>query len=726
EFAAEEQATQALAFISALTIADPEFVRVEGTGVLGQNAVYGRKTFGEGQELSYQLQVIFQSGPVIAVIDLIDYLGQEPSITEIEALATLQHERIQEGIQSGSLGLGNKVPRMIEPEFGSFYEIRRDEYLRRDGVDIPRNLEDPGVAAVRAQLAGDATDVYALQQFVDNADEINVTLPEQFGIGTRVYRFHDDTTASAWLADRPNQIQAEYQISGVGVQDIQVLAGGPQFGDESVTLSYTELDTFGGPVFRVFLRVANSVADVRFTPLGEGSVAIAESYAAFQASCLVETCPSPFLMTDVLLGQPLGQGPSTETPTTGMTPAVGITPTPGVPASPPEVLDLAAMTLMPRDLEDGGLTGFGSSYGEMIFREELIASTATSRGLPDAEVRAAFEGNGLVRRYEHFLYTPLSASDPAGEAAQLVVSYVVEFTDESGAASAWSFMEDESFSATSVDTPLRTPLGQQSEASRDRGVDDAGTPFEQLDITFQIGNLHAGVAVVDWTGSPVDQRTAEALAARLLQRIEAVRAGGAPGLSGMVNRLSGVEVLPLADEYFLLDGESIRAYGQSLDDSVAVSDMAASERRVDGYRMQQQLTSGTDATEDDTWYFVSLEAFADTASASQWIAGTLQRIGANPDLSNVQIIDGTGYGDASVLYTASSADGVYQYQGAVLQVGAMVVAIDLVGSDAPSEVMLDSILQQQITCLQEGGCVAPMAVPSVSPQPPGGSRPGRN
>lgn len=721
EFTGEGQAAKALAFIAALTIAEPEFVRVEGTGGLGQHAVYGRQTYGEGADTSHELLVIFQSGPVIAVLDLIDYLGVEPSISEIETLATLQQRLIAERIQTGSLGLGNNVPRLIDPEFGGFYEIRRDEYLRSDGVDIPRSLEDPAAAAVRTQLAGNATDVYAFQQFVDGTAAIDPALPDQFGIGTRLFRFHDDASASAWLADRPNHIQTEYQGSAVSVQDIQVQPDRPLFGDESLSISYTEIDTFGGPVFRIFVRVANTVADVRFNPLGDGSLATAESYAAFQAGCLVEACPGSYLATEVFLGQSTGLAPGMQTP-----PAAEITPTTVVSGSPPfmgqTILDLPAMTLMPRDLEESGLAGFGGSLGEMNFREALIASLSASRGIPEADVRSVLEGNGLVRRYDHFLLLPITAGDPESGAARLVVSYVLEFADENGAATAWSFMEDESFAATSVDSPLSTPLGQQSEATRERGVDTEGNPYEQLDVTFQIGNLHAGVAVIDWAGSSVDQITAEALATRLMQRIEAVRAGAAPALSGMVIRLSGADVVPLADEYSLLDGENIRAYGQSTDESIVASSLAASEHRIDGYRLQQQLTAGTDDTDDDTWYLVTLETFADAEGAGQWVAAAPMRLGENPAVATFQIIEGTVYGDASLLHTSSSTDGLYQYRSAIVQVGVMVVTIDLAAADSPPEAVLDALVQLQIACLREGGCLEPVAAPSESSESSGPGR----
>ena len=716
EFNTEAGATEAMSFISSLTIAEPELVRVEGSGALGPNAIYLRQTYGEGEDISYLLGALFQTGPVITYLYISDLEGPEPLIEELDTVGILQQQSVLEALQSGTLGLGNKVPRLIDAEFLSYYEIRRDSYMRRDGVEIPQSFDDPAQAATRAQLAGNATDVYALTQFVDEAWEIDPSFAEQFGVITTVYRFSDDSEATAWLSDRPNWIETEYAGTDYAVQDIQVLADTPTFGDESITLKYTEVGEFGGPINRIFIRVANTVADVRFSPLGEMPLAALESLAAMQAECLVNTCIEPVLIGEALLGQTTAGAPVAETPVAGLTPEPSVTPSTGVSTGPPSgglaVQDLAAMTLTPGDLDDLAAPGFGSSYGEMITLETLIASTSASRGIPEADVRLAFEGNGLTRRYEHFLYQPVDPAAPADEAGKLIVSYVVEFADPAGASAAWDFSEDESFSPESADLPMLQTIGEQSEATHGGGVDDSGSPFDQIDVTFRTGNLHAGVAMVDWTGGSVDLSEVESLAGRLLERIEAVRSGNSPGLSGQVVRLMGDDVTPSADEYYLLGGKTVRAYGQSPWSAVFEDYFALLEQRTDGYRLNQQLTAGTEDTNDDTWLLIDSALFASEAEASEGIVSTPQTIASNPDLGNVQFVEGSGYGDESISYTASSTDGAFQYRGVVLRVGTVVVTIDLVAGVLPTEAALDTIVQNQLTCIEQGGCVAPIEVPT--------------
>src|SRR3712207_3473470 len=62
---------------------------------------------------------------------------------------------------------------------------------------------------------------------------------------------------------------------------------------------------------------------------------------------------------------------------------------------PLDVLDLAAMTLTPADLEDAGLERFGCVSGRVLWLEEIVAGFAEARDKPPAEIRQVLEGAGL-------------------------------------------------------------------------------------------------------------------------------------------------------------------------------------------------------------------------------------------------------------------------------------------------------------------------------------------
>jgi hypothetical protein len=702
-FSDDTGAASALAFVGGLTTADTTIQRVEGTGAL-PGALLVRTALEDPNERL--LEIVFQTGPVIAVIRMLDYRAQEPTVQEAESLASRQAQRIETALQQGTLGLGNKVPRFIDAEFQSFYEIRVDQYMRINGQDQPRDLEEPEFFANRVARTGNATDSYEFIQFIQEDDPTDPPLPSQFGWSTRILRFNDDAAASAWLTERPDQVEAEYAGTDETVQDLQVLADSPVVGDESITVSYSETNGFTSQVFRTFVRVANTVADARLSALASLNLprAYAETLASLQAQCLVNSCPEPMVLTDALSGQV----------TIGV-PATG-TPQPGPAATPPTerrtVFDLAAMTLQPSDLDVLGLPGYGMDFGVTIFPDEIISDITAARGLPEADVRQIIEGAGLEQRYENYLYLPEDSADPGGVAGRLIVSYVLEFADDAGAAAAWTFMEDESGIPTAADVPLTEALGDQSEATRDQGQDaQTGETFEQLDLTFQVGNLHAGVAIVDWMGQEPQVAEAEMLARRLLERVEVTRQATAAGLYGHVVRLIGEVVIPSIDSYYLLDSEPVRLYGESQLQTIRNDFVLTSGGRIDGYQVHQQIDRGTDAPEDDVWFMLDASRFEDEAMATAWLAGTQQRIGSNSAFADFEVVQTQTFGDESISYTVSSADGQSVYRGVSLRVGAVVVAIDVIAPQLPSAATVEALAQIQAACLIAGGCADPLPVP---------------
>jgi hypothetical protein len=379
------------------------------------------------------------------------------------------------------------------------------------------------------------------------------------------------------------------------------------------------------------------------------------------------------------------------------------------------VPDLAAMTLTPTDLEAEGLDGYGVGFGQAMFLDDVITSTTQARGLPESEVRQFYEDAGFVRRYDTFLYLPADESDPAGEAARLVVSYVLEFADETGAAGAWAFLEDESASETAEDVRGVETVGDQSEATRDRGADAAtGAEYAEIDFTFRVGNLHAGVAIVDWQGEDPDVAEAETLANRLRDRIEATLDDGAPGLGSRVSRLTGSDVVPSADYYLIRDGEAIVLYGESTEQATARSDAAAEIGQTDGYRLWQQIAAGKDGADDDVWYLIELDRFADEDAAAEWLAGTEERVEANTALANLEVDrDAPTFGDESFAYTVETSDGTYRYRSVTLRVGKTIALVDVGAPETPPAEAIAMSVKAQAACLESGGCAQPLALPET-------------
>ncbi len=377
------------------------------------------------------------------------------------------------------------------------------------------------------------------------------------------------------------------------------------------------------------------------------------------------------------------------------------------------VPDIQAMTLTPEDLADEGLEGYGLGFAETSFPDQVIASTAAARGLDEDEVGEILEDAGFARRYDSYLNLP-DEDDPAAPTVRQIISYVLEFADEDGAEAAFAFLEDESDNEAAEDVSGGADIGDESEATRDQGEDQAtGDEYAQIDLTFRLGNLHAGVAIVDWQGDEPDIDEVEALAEHLLERVEETIEDGGPGLGTQVARLTGDGIVTSADSYTLLDGDAIAAFGESRADSQGRTRAAADVGQTDGYQLWQQLFAGEEEPDDDVWYQVDVWRFADEDAAEDWLADTEDRVAANQLLDNLDIDDGSpAVGDESVIYTVETEDGGIRYQSVALRVDATVAVIDVSAPESPPAAAVVTLAEAQAECLDDGACPEPFGLPA--------------
>ena len=205
-------ASEGLALLDELSATFAGVLRIDGTGPTTTNAVIVRTPPWDPADPVADVTVVIQVDRIIGLIEVIDYRNQEPTPDELETLAALLSDRITGGLTGETPGLGNMALRLKDPEFEDLYEVRLDEYQRRDGEDFAYGLEEDEVAARRAVAAGDAVDAYAFNQFVQDIEDIDATQPFQFAWVSRIYRFADEQAASAWLLSRPTKSRQSQTI----------------------------------------------------------------------------------------------------------------------------------------------------------------------------------------------------------------------------------------------------------------------------------------------------------------------------------------------------------------------------------------------------------------------------------------------------------------------------------------------------------------------------------
>lgn len=376
------------------------------------------------------------------------------------------------------------------------------------------------------------------------------------------------------------------------------------------------------------------------------------------------------------------------------------------------VLDLAALTLRPEDIEASGWVHVGA-FVQPLVAEAADVAGYRGRGLSGSTVADELRAVGWVRKYVAVLGLA-SSVDPA-TTTRLVRSYVTEYADAAGAASGFAYLEDESDVPSAEDVPLSRPLGEQAEATRDRGT-SGGRPSRSLDVTFRVGNLVAGVTVVnypsrDFVDPEVDE--AQGLAEILATRLASPPLPGST-LGGAVLRLDGSErsLTTYDDAYYRLAEVDVTQLGETRREAEART--ATYAEATDVYQLWQGVDAGSEA---GALYGVTLLRFPDEVAATAWVKGLADLLQANPFYGDLRpASESAAIGDQSVAlaYTPGGGTGAPHALLLAVRVGADVARVHLVPQGQLAEVpivVLEELARAQVACLQVLSCPDAAAVP---------------
>lgn len=304
EFPDADGATAALGLVDDLTTNSNLVERIEGEQAVGDASLLLR-IVREGSDQPSPIALAFRVDRLLAILQVTAYTGDAPEPAAVEALAASFQSRIETGLNGETPGLGSRVLRLMSDKYPDIYEVRQDQYLRYAGEDFPLSLEEADLLAARAKAAGDATDFYALNQFIQDA-ETDPPLPSQFGWGVRLFRFADEGSASDWFAAQPDLITTDSADGGEAGREVEPLADFPAFGDERVAVTYLR-DSSGGytdRVFRVLARVGTVVADMRIVAFEDDSpIEAFKALATAEVGCLSNGCGEPTPISDALAGK---------------------------------------------------------------------------------------------------------------------------------------------------------------------------------------------------------------------------------------------------------------------------------------------------------------------------------------------------------------------------------------------------------------------------------------
>ncbi len=384
-------------------------------------------------------------------------------------------------------------------------------------------------------------------------------------------------------------------------------------------------------------------------------------------------------------------------------------------------LDLAAMALTPDDLAKQDLEGYRVRASEYLDVETTAARSADDLDVEESDLLDELEDAGLLFTYD-FTLDLVDPDDPELVTTNRVRTYISQHADANGAEAGFELRENEPADADSEDIRDAPEVGDESELTRFSGfAEDSVQAYLGLDLTFRTGPIYAGVQVITF-GQDIgnledpDVEVLEALTNRLLERIEEGLDSDTSNLGTRVLRLESEDphVFTIQDYYEIRGGVAYSQVGAPEDVVTATEDVIDEFDVLDRYRLEQAIQVGSAPSAKDPYVVIRVSRFEDEDVAAHWLDGAIERLddtGFYADVAEVEDIDAIG--DDAVAATYSfEYDESTTVEGHVVfvQVGDLGVQIEVDG------VALDPLMalaEEQVSCVEEAGCLEPSAIPDT-------------
>jgi hypothetical protein len=308
-----------------------------------------------------------------------------------------------------------------------------------------------------------------------------------------------------------------------------------------------------------------------------------------------------------------------------------------VPVASGEVLDLAAMALLPEDVEP---EGFGLSAGRFTTAAEVAAVLAeTGLGDPN-ELLDRIEASGFRQQYSVSL--SLARDEAAAEAGPAVRfdrnhhriglgggrREFLRLGGESDRGHARN--ADRRHDRRWLAIQLRSPERNHRRSAR------VAVPTGRSGVSGRRSGWAAGDDRSDERGYLCRFHGSDRN--QFLERIDEVRENGGPGQSGRLLRLTGEGVVRRQDFYTRRGGTSFSLYRDSARETFASGDTETDGRDgrlvdvEDAYVVAEAIAAGRERGSDDVRVVVTLYRFTDESAASAWFEDMNEIARRNRDL----------------------------------------------------------------------------------------------
>jgi hypothetical protein len=385
-------------------------------------------------------------------------------------------------------------------------------------------------------------------------------------------------------------------------------------------------------------------------------------------------------------------------------------------------LDLPAMALRPDDLETQGLHGFGASNSVMTDDSGAAGAFLREyRGDPGGVAGDAIDAAAPTWTYVLHLVLPGTEGDPSSGTLSRVVSYVMEFDDDTASGVAFPILADAWQSGDMHAVPTQSNVGDEHVLVSGAGQEETGelAPYQRVDLLFRTGRLIAGVSVEKYAGLPTEAPVVENLAAQQMTRISDVLTGDQRGLGARALRLHVAGEKNVSDKYTVLGGAPVRVVGETTAQYDQRGADVLGDRIVEGFDLEQQVAGAFTSDPPLAYYHTRLATFEDAKAAFIYLQASGERL-AQAQLTDLQAVDAPAVGDGASAFTYgfTRADGVaFSSYRIVVRVGAEVFSINLGTTEVLDPEAVNELAAQQAECLEGIGCVSSVPVPPSLAQP---------
>jgi hypothetical protein len=411
-------------------------------------------------------------------------------------------------------------------------------------------------------------------------------------------------------------------------------------------------------------------------------------------------------------------------------------------------LDLAALVLMPADLDAEGMPGYGTEFSrtfatldEIIVDELQLESRMWMELAKIPEAAAILTQAGWVRHHELLLATPVDPDDPNWFHSG-AMSGIEEYASPEGASTAFATFSSEpalrSGHLGMVEfLPVATPIGDERTLARHTFIDEGDT-IHGLTLMVRIDSLIVSVTLADYdNGIEPDPAAIERLTARMVNRVQAAQDAGAgvgpclpdglttlgaamtpstpvanvprmPGFDRCVQRLVGNEADPERARYTVLDGVAIPFFGETETDIAEAQADVTSRGIQDAYRTMYWV-EGVNGWRS-VW--VGIVTYTSEAAAVADFAGAEQRWRDNPRFSELAFTPNpVAFGDESYSFTMRGTDSGDAATATYTRIGHISIEVSVYDANEPVPDIVNALLTSQVACMQANDCTAPIPVP---------------